>query len=268
VNRLVYLYGFVAPDAPFPPSLHGVGGAPVRRLELGSVAAAVGDVPADEFSAAAIETRMRDLAWVGDQGALHESVVTWFVDHGGILPARLLTLYTGETALRGAVPASGAAIRKQLDRLRGLREWDLKVSYKDETLRAQLGSVSEEVAELERASAAAEPGRRYLLDRKREKLLDTETGAAARRLGEEILAALEPFASEVRRVPSPRGADPAALPVVVHAALLVAEAREGELQRSAGAEGARLGPRGITVALTGPWAPYRFLAPAEAEDGG
>jgi hypothetical protein len=267
VNRLLYLYGFVDGDAPFPEGLLGVGNARVRRLELGAVAAAVGDVPAEEFAADAIETRMRDLAWIGDQGALHERIVTWFVDHGGILPARLLTLYSGEAALREAVPAGGDRIRAQLERMRGLREWDLKVSYRDEVLRAHMGAVSEEVAELERASAAADPGRRYLLERKRERLLDSETGAAARRIGEQILAALQPLARDVRRVPSPRGADPAALPVVVHAALLVPEAGEAELQSRASAESDRLAPNGISVALTGPWASYRFLAPpADSDD--
>jgi hypothetical protein len=264
MSALLYLYGFVAPDAAVPGDLPGVGNALVRRLGLGPVAAVVGDVPADEFSAAAIESRMRDLPWIGDQGALHERVVTWFVDHGGILPARLLTLYSGEGALRSAIP-SVDAIRVQLERLRGLREWDLKVTYQNDVLRAHLGAVSPQVAELERESAAADPGRRYLLDRKREKLLDSETGAAARRLGEEVLTALEPHAQEVRRVPTPRGADPAALPVVVHAALLVSEAREGQLQSRASAEGERLGRHGVSVALTGPWAPYRFLAPAEPE---
>jgi hypothetical protein len=211
---------------------------------------------------------MHDLAWIGDQGALHERIVTWFVDHGGILPARLLTLYSGEAALRDALPAGGDGIRGQLERLRGLREWDLKVSYRDEVLRAHLGALSEEVAALDRASAAAEPGRRYLLERKREKLLDSETGASARRIGEQVLAALQPFARDVRRVPSPRGADAAALPVVVHAALLVPEEGEAELERRASAESDRLAPNGISVALTGPWAPYRFLTPAADPDDG
>ena len=266
MSALLYLYGFVAPDAALPSDLVGVGSAGVRRVELGPVCAVVGDVSATEFSAEAIEARMRDLPWIGDQGALHERVVTWFVDHGGILPARLLTLYSSEAALRQAIAAPDG-VRAQLDRLRGLREWDLKISSEDEVLRAGLGAVSPEVAALERESAAAEPGRRYLLERKRQKLLDSETGAAARRLGEEVLAALGPQAREVRRVPTPRGADPAALPVVVHAALLVPEEREVELQSRASSESDRLVAHGISVALTGPWAPYRFLAPSESADG-
>jgi hypothetical protein len=265
VSRLVYLYGFTAGTGAHPPGdLIGVGGTPARPVDLGRAHAWVGDVPAAEFAPEAVEARMRDLVWVGDQGALHERVVTWFVDHGGILPVRLLTLYSSDEALRASV-GSAEGVRAELDRLSGLREWDLKVSYRAETLRAALGQVSEAVAALEREGAAADPGRRYLLDRKREKLLDVETGRAANRLGDEVLAALRPHVREARRVASPR--DQADLPVVLQAALLVDQAREQELQAAAGTEGERLRPHGVTVQLTGPWAPYRFIGSADGGSG-
>jgi hypothetical protein len=264
VTSLIYLYGFVADDSPMPPAeLVGVGDAPVRRAVVGEVSAVVADVPAAEFSSEAVEARMHDLAWVGDQGALHEGVVTWFVDHGGILPARLLTLYTSERSLAAAIADNRGRIREELERLRGLREWDLKISYRAEELRRRLGSVSDAIAQLDREIASADAGRRYLLDRKREKLLVTETGRVARRLGNESLDALGGLVKEVRRIAGPTDRDD--LPVVVHAALLVEESKEAALQERAADEGRRLAPQGMSIALSGPWAPYRFLA--EQRDG-
>jgi hypothetical protein len=264
MSRLLYLYGFVPDDGPTPPGdLVGVADAAVRRADLGGVSAVVADVPAADFSSEAVEARMHDLAWVGDQGALHERVVTWFVDHGGILPARLLTLYTSERSLAAAIDQSRGKIRDEIGRLRGLREWDLKISYRAEELRQRLASVSDSVAQLDREIAAADPGRRYLLDRKRVKLLETETGRVARRLGNETLDALGALVREVRRIAGPTDRDD--LPVVVHAALLVEETREAELQKRAAEEGRRLAAQGMAVALTGPWAPYRFLA-GEGDD--
>ena len=190
-------------------------------------------------------------------------MVTWFVDHGGIVPARLLTLYTNERSLAAATRDNHARLREEIERLRGLREWDLKISYRAEELRRGLASVSDAVAQLDREIASADPGRRYLLDRKRDKLLETETGRVARRLGNEALDTLGPLVREVRRVAGPAGRDD--LPVVVHAALLVEETKEAELQERAEAEGRRLGTQGMSLALSGPWAPYRFLAGAEDE---
>ena len=258
MSRLLYLYGFVPEGGAVPPAdLSGVGHAPVRRVDVGGVAAVVADVSAADFSSEAVEARMHDLAWVGDQGALHERVVTWFVDHGGILPARLLTLYSGEPSLRASIAERIPAVRAELDRLGGQREWDLKVSYHAEQLRKGLAAISDAVGQIEREIAAADPGRRYLLERKRDKLLDIETGRAARRLGDEALEALTPVAKEVRRIAGPQ--DREDLPVVLHAALLVDQRKEAALQAKAESESRRLGPQGITLSLSGPWAPYRFI---------
>ena len=129
-GELIYLYGFVSQHAAAPPGdLIGVGGRPVDLMSMGAVQAVVSSVPSEEFQESRVEERLHDLEWVGEQGALHERVVTWFVDHGGIVPVRLLTLYTTPAALRSSVAAQRDVLLRQLERLRDLREWDLKVSY-------------------------------------------------------------------------------------------------------------------------------------------
>jgi hypothetical protein len=266
----LYLYGFVAHEAEAPPSsLRGIAGRPVSLMNVGNVQAVVSRVPADVFAASRIEERLHDLEWVGEQGALHERVVTWFVDHGGVLPVRLLTLYSGSDALGSSLADRGSALSERLTALRDLREWDLKVSFDARRLGAHLGEVSEEIAELEKELAVAAPGRRYLLERKRDARVAEETSRAARRLALEVHDRLSSLAHDARRLPLPNVK--AELPVVLNAAYLVARAREGELARSAAEAVERVGRLGVQVQLTGPWAPYRFLGdeePTEEEESG
>jgi hypothetical protein len=254
----LYLYGFVGAGSPPPPaSLRGIAARPIELLELGELVAVVSRVPEEFRSAGRIEDRLHDLEWVGEQGALHERVVTWFVDHGGVLPARLLTLYSGAQALRDAVAAQGAELRARLEQLQELREWDLKVSYDAHALGEHLSEISAEVAELQGELAQAAPGRRYLLERKREKLVTEETSRVARRLALEVHERLAAAAREARRLPLPSGKGE--LPVVLNAAYLVARSRETEVRDAAAEVGARLARLGVEVQLSGPWAPYRFL---------
>jgi hypothetical protein len=266
----VYLYGFVPNGASTPPaSLHGIAGRTVTLVDLGSVQGVVSRVPADVFAASRIEERLHDLEWVGEQGALHERVVTWFVDHGGILPVRLLTLYTGTEALNAALPDRGAALGERLTALRDLREWDLKVSFDARSLGQHLGEVSDEIAGLDKELAGAAPGRRYLLERKRDARVAEETSRAARRLALEVHDHLSSLAQDARRLPLPNVK--AELPVVLNAAYLVARPKEVELARSAAEAVERVGRLGVQVQLTGPWAPYRFLGdegPVESEEPG
>jgi hypothetical protein len=257
VNDVVYLYGFVPAAAPPPPAeLAGLGNGRVRLLDVGDVRAVVSRLAAADYGD--IDRRLEDLGWVGEQGLAHERVVLWYVDRAQILPARLFSLYSDEAALQAAVRPQAAAIAAQLERLGDRREWNLKVACDMTELGRHGSAVSAAVRSMDEEIAAAPPGRRYLLQRKRADLLKQELGGAARRLAGELLDALRPHAVAVRALPL-SAADDAAGTVVLNAALLVSRPAEAALREEAERQVARHRELGILAQFSGPWAPYRFL---------
>lgn len=253
----LYLYGFLPAGAPDPSEAApgGVSGGPVRRVDVGPVTAVVSPVPVADFSADVVEERLHDMEWVKDVGAAHERVVTWHVDRCDILPVRMLTLYSSDDALRASVTERGTDLAGELERLAGLREWDLKVTYDPPALRARLAQVSEAVAALEAELAAAQPGKRFLLEKKRDKLMRSETTRSARAFAADVLEAALPVASRHRILPVAGGDG---TPVALTAALLVHRDRDDELRAAVEPQAERGAALGVTVELTGPWAPYRF----------
>ena len=261
MSDVLYLYGFVPADAPVPPAtLRGIDDAPVDRVPAGELGAVVSRVAGDAYTAARIEAGLEDLAWVAERGLAHERVVAWFVDAGEILPAPLFTLYSSRAALDAGLAGRAAELRAELRRLAGRREWDLKVSYRRDQLEQHAGEVSEEVRALDQEIAAAAPGRRFLLERKRSEVVKRELSAAAHRVAEQLLAELRPLADEVAPLAPPR--DAAELPVLLAAALLLRREQEEGVRQAVAERGESLGPLGFTVTVTGPWAPYRFIEPA------
>jgi len=261
VSELVYLYGFVPLSAPRPPAeLAGVGGGRVGLVGVGPFAVACGQVPAGEYGAAAIEPRLSDLGWVAEQGIAHERVVAWFVDRSHILPAPLFTLYTSNAALLADAAARAEEIETKLDSFKDLREWDLKVAYDAEKLAGHAAELSEEVALLDARIAEAGPGQRFLLEKRRSELLRDRLHDVARTRAEHLLEELRRDAHDARTLPLPRsGRD---LPVVLHAALLVAAPAELRLTEAVARRAAELQPLGLDIRYTGPWAPYRFVGSA------
>lgn len=258
MSDVLYLYGFVPADAPAPPpQLTGVADAPVRLLDLGEVRAAVADVPAAVYAADRIEARLQDLPWVGEQGMAHERVVVWFADHSEILPARMFSLYTGDASLRAAATSRLAEVIAGLRSLSGRREWNLKVAYDAEELARHGAEISPAIQRLDQEMAAAAPGRRYLLERRRTDLLRQEVGRAARALAHELLDALRVHAEDVRVLPQTEGGETGT--VVLNAALLVARAAEPGLRVHAGQLHDHYTRLGMIVSFSGPWAPYRFV---------
>ncbi len=253
---VIYLYGFV-PDATELPArgLLGVADAPVERVDGPGFAAVVSRIESEEFSGAALERNGADVEWMAEQGLAHEQVVAWFVDHASILPSRLLTLFSGEPSVQETMEREADRIRGEIGRLDRLREWDLRIGSHAERLLAHLGEVSEEVGRLDREIEDASPGKRFLLEKKRKDLARTEGRAAARRMARELLDAIRPRTREVVTLDPPSDAEPTTL----NAALLVERGEEEPLFEQLARERERLEPLGITVALTGPWAPYRFM---------
>jgi hypothetical protein len=258
MSDVVYLYGFVPADAPAPPAdVGGVGGAAVRLIDLGHVQAAAADLPADVYGAESVEARLEDLGWVGEQGVAHERVVTWFADNAEILPARLFSLYTGERALREAVAARMDEVTAGLRALSGRREWNLKVAYDNDELARHGSDVSPELKRLDEEIAAAAPGRRYLLERRRGDLLRSEVTRAGRRMADELLEQLRPHSLAVQVLPLAEG--DAQGTVVLNAALLVDRDAETALRNCAAELYERYTALGMIVSFSGPWAPYRFV---------
>ena len=258
MSDMVYLYGFVPPEAPEPPkSVRGIADAPVRLLDLGDTRAVVSDAPATLFAPAVIEARLQDLAWVGEQGMAHERVVVWFADHTDILPARMFSLYTGDAALREAAAGRLADVTAALRSLAGRREWNLKVAYDGDELARHGAEVSPELGRLDEEMGRAAPGRRYLLQRRRTDVLRQEVSRAARGLADELLEALTEHAEDVRVLPATEGDD--AGTVVLNAALLVARDAEEGLRTAAAQLYQKYTALGMIVSFSGPWAPYRFV---------
>jgi hypothetical protein len=260
----LYLYGFVPRDTALPAAgLAGVADAPVELVPAGTVLAAVSRVPEEDYAPEPVEARSEDLRWLAEQGVRHEGVIAWFVDHAEIVPMRLLTLYSSDAALARDAAERGAWIHEQLERFRGLREWDLKIAYEPARLEAEVGRLSPEIAALDQELAAAQPGRRFLLERKRRELVSRELAGVARRLAGGLLQAVTPAVE--RHLLLPLQGEPGAAPVVMNAALLVAAPAAAEVRAAVRTAAAELAEAGLVVSFSGPWAPYRFFG--DADDG-
>lgn len=258
---LVYLYGYIPQGAVAEElrGLRGIAERPVETHPCGPAVAVLSRVPVEEYDAERIEARLADLDWLGQQGLAHERVVAALVDHATVLPMRLFTLFSSDIALRAECDQRADWLRETLDKLEGVRQWDLKISYDSDRMLATIGESSEEVAALDADLAQAAPGRRYLLQKQRDDVARSAVRRSVASLGEEVLARLEPISADVKRVAPPSSVEPGELPVIIAAALLVSRANEGALREGLEEESARLGPRGVRVACSGPWAAYRFV---------
>jgi len=271
-RELLYVYAVLPagerPCGPSAPALPpGVGGRPVRFVRgagpAAGLAAAVGEVPAEDFGEDALERRLEDLAWLEDTARSHHAVVEALGAAGPVLPLRLATVYRSEPRVRAVLAERAAEFASRLDRLTGHLEWGVKVYLRRGGARPSSPEPSGGGAAA--AAGSGTSGRDYLRRRRAQRRSEEDGWQAAARVGERIDAAVGPLVTAARRLrpqdPRLPGASAGAGVNVVNTAYLVAEDRSEEFRALVAREAAR--EPEVYAEVIGPWAPYSFAADAD-----
>ncbi len=234
-----------------PPGLPGG-----TRPELLAIAprlfAVVADVPLPEYSPEKIEGKLRDIEWVAEVAVAHEKVVEYFAarDNATILPMKLFTMFASRDKARGDLRARKNVLTSVLRRVRGCREWGIRI------VRTQSRGAPARRAEDPHAAGA---GARFLAAKKQ---LRDEAAADAREAGEAAERAyrmLVPLSrSSRRRTDVP---ETATAPPLVDAAFLVPAERTSRFRAAAKRAAADCRSAGANMTLTGPWPAYNFVQP-------
>ncbi|MFD3918935.1 GvpL/GvpF family gas vesicle protein [Streptomyces sp. NPDC058595] len=260
-SRATYVFAVCRSDHPgFLPSTRGhPGGGPPRLLTVGSLCAVVQDVPAAEFSEAALRERLGDAAELERCARAHHGVVTAVAGGGPTVPMPLATLYLGDERVRTAVGEHAERFRMALERVAGRAEWAVKVHL------TQAGTSPRSAAPGTGETSGPGPGPRRVsgrdyLDRLRSRQHLREQHR------ESALAASEQVDDAVRRLavaavarrphgPEVTGKDRTQ---IMNTAYLIAEERSEELTATIGRLRASPEFDGVEIDVSGPWAPYSF----------
>ena len=258
-STLWYLYGIVEAEAPEPaPELVGLEGRPVRLIREGSLAAAISELPEEEYTDEALDARLADLAWVGERGIAHEQVLDWFAERGPVVPLSLFSLHRDEGRVRSRLREEEERVLPLLEALRGRREWRVKLWRRDETVGEHLEELSPTLKALTAEIDQAPPGRRYLLTKKRDAARADELKRVSDRVAQVVYEGLGTEAERGVVVPTPRGVPQSGHVLTLDSAWLVTDGRYAGFHRRLGELAGEFQPHGFEFEFTGPWPPYHF----------
>jgi Gas vesicle synthesis protein GvpL/GvpF len=254
LTAVLYVYGIV-PQSPASPPPAGIDGAAVRVEPLGDLAALVSTLPPSLGDPKTIETRVGDVEWLAPRAVAHDAVVTWAGDRGAVVPFPMWVLVNELRSLEPRLAEFHAA----LARVAAAREYGVRVFRLDEAMAGSLGTLSPEVAELQRSAERATPGQRYLIERK----LEAERKAAVRRVGqmvgEAVYRALREVAEDGTSEPLPQAEKGQKSAAVLNAAFLVREDALDGFRTTLTNLIEQYQPLGFRFEFTGPWPPYHFV---------
>lgn len=229
--------------------VRGVAGEPVRAVRHEGLAVLAGPVPAADFDEGPLRERLEDLSWLEDVARAHQQVVDTAGTDTCVIPVRMATVCRGEDGLRRLLAGGRDRFAAALDRLEGRVEWGVK-AYAAPASRPEEPSAD---------PSAAVSGRDYLRRRSAQRRTSEQahehTEEGARRVHEALTALAE--GARLHPPQDVRLSGEADRNVLNAAYLIPREESEAFAQRVGELAGRELGLR---LELTGPWAPYSFVA--------
>jgi hypothetical protein len=251
-----YLFAIGDPDLRLPDGVPYLPrGGPLEVVDAAGLRAVICQVDPSVFDA------MHDLDGGGlellaDAARAHDTVLATLAERATILPLSLGTVVPDRSTVTELLTGEAAALRTELDRVAGYREWAVTVRLLSED--GPDGEEERTVGEADRPEELAPSGRAYLEERQAALSRRQARWRERDRLASEAherLAAGAADAQRIQRRPLEEGPPPE-----LHGVYLVAEAERDAFEQAVADVAA--GAPDALVDLSGPFPPYHFTTVA------
>ncbi len=227
------------PDA-FGPIGIGGRGDEVRSILSGALAAAVSDSPVKEYRV----SRENTIA--------HERAIEEVMKHHAVLPVRFGTIAESEDQTRRILEKEHDRFARTLREMEGKKELGLKAVFREEFVYPAILEKYDEIRRIKEKISTLPPDRTYYqrmeIGKMVEEALEQETGIYR----EEMLQILSPLAVETK-TNATYGER-----MIVNAAFLVEEEREGEFDRAIEGLAGKYGGN-VNIKYVGTLPPFNFV---------
>ena len=231
---------------------------PLFAIEAGGLIAAVSHVPRALFAEEPLNELVAELPRLAPHALRHEEAIrALFGAASALVPLSFGAIYQDEASVAAFLTSERARLRSLLDTLREKEEWGVKVFVDAPVAASAAEASSAALAALDAEVSMAAPGRAYLLHRKREGMLADEVRQFVLRTLERVIDELVPASVDARMEEAPPNQQ-GTTELVLKAAFLVERSRSEGFRDRAAALVDTLASVGLTMEVTGPWAPYSF----------
>ena len=231
---------------------------PLYAIEAAGLVGAVSLVPGSLFAEEPLNELVGDLPRLAPFVLRHEEAIRALFSVGpAVVPMAFGAVYREEVGVARFLDLECKRLSALLEALRGKQEWGVKIFVEVAAAMRAAEAASAALHKLDDDAKAATPGRAYLLQRKREEMLTGEVRSFVADALESVVNELVPRSTDARldEVPSNQQGPHE---LVLKAAFLVDEEGGEDFRAIAGQLIDRLTPIGLSMEVSGPWAPYSF----------
>lgn len=234
---------------------------PFRELE-----AVVSRVSLKEFDSKEIQIKAQeDLRWIKEKAVTHEKIIGEAMgddkENVGIIPMRFGTVFKGEKSLEEALDKHYERFKATLERLKGKKEWGVKVYITDKKrLEQVIKEKNESIKEKEKEIASLPEGMAYFMEEEIKELLSKEMDKELVKMREDLFERFKRDAEDAcvgKILEKELTGRPE--PMVLNASYLIKKEKVEGFKMRAFRLNKQLKTKGLGLEYSGPWPPYNFI---------
>ena len=227
--------------------------------------AVVSEVAREDFCGPAAELHPQQLAWVAPRAVRHEAVIEEVMAYSPVLPLPFGTLFSSAEALTQFVDRHRETIALFLQRVANHGEWSVK-GWLDRKQALQGLTSTRLIAEQNRLSALP-PGTRHFAEQRIARYIERGLSIWLDETCRTVASGLASYASDFRECAlSPHAHSESGAEEVLNWAFLLSESAIASFQERVRRANLDYRTQGLSLQLSGPWPPFRFV-PALSSTG-
>ena len=263
-NDLIYVYCILKTA---PGQIPDVESLDLKSILVDDFCAVVKDVSADEFAEENLKKNLQDIQWLEANVRDHIRIIGRIMETGTVIPFKFGTIFNTKPGLETFLRDYSASLDENFQLISGKEEWAVKIYYRRKVLVDMIDELSLESAALEKQIMASSPGKAFLLQRKKEVLVNNEIERICKAYGQlhyDEFNKLSESTSLNNLLPKELSGREEAM--ILNAAFLVCKNKVIDFRSTVDKLRNKDGNPGFIIEVTGPWPPFSFISVKEKEN--
>jgi len=269
INDLIYVYCIKENTKEHPTfSIKGIDGkGEVFTLTHRELEAIVSKVSLEEFGSGEIQKKSQeDLGWIKEKAVAHEKVIEEAMRNKdnvlSVIPMRFGTIFKEKTSLEEALNKDYAKIKEVLERIRGKKEWSVKIYLKDrQKFEQAVKEKNEVIKEKEKEIASLPEGMAFFMEEELKEVISKEMDRELKNIVDVPFESLKKkTADSIRNKILEKELTGRREPMVLNAAYLIAEEKIEDFKKEIEDLNQKMQAKGFCLEYSGPWPAYNFTS--------
>ncbi|CDO05015.1 Gas vesicle synthesis protein GvpL/GvpF [Oceanobacillus picturae] len=191
MSNLIYLYGLVPTEEMEKESLSNLTGfdgtSSIYSLPIGDITAIVCALPADDYNAATIESKLnQDMEWLQNKAFHHHETITALHQQYTFIPLKFCTIYEDTANLYETIRSNEKQLTDSFQTLHASEEWTLKIYCNEQKLRESIKESDPEIEKQKEEITKLPRGRQFFEKKKIDSLVGKQLDQEKDRFGETL----------------------------------------------------------------------------------